>query len=361
MSNIRHIAKMAGVSITTVSRVMNNVAGVSQAAREAVLAAVNQAGYVPEVGRRSTSNIALLYTDVPTLDSPFDAALLVGIYEGLQKLGYDLMVLDAHRSRQPGESFSHMFLRKGVKGALIRTTTSTQSVCQEIHREGFPCVVMGYRFDPPAMRCVFNDSREASGKAMEHLIALGHRRIAICIHVVEDSDHADRVAAYRSALQAHQIPFDERLVIRVPANRDGGVQAVRRVVTLSDRPTAVFLTDPLISVGVLCEARRLGLHVPGDLSIVGFDDAELRYALVPQLTSVCQDSKALGREAVTLLSQLIGGRGDEGHAAKALRCWLEVHDSTGALSDSLQSVSPPAPPAGRPRRDQLKVPDLRPN
>jgi DNA-binding LacI/PurR family transcriptional regulator len=339
MPNIRHIAKAAGVSIATVSRVLNNHPGVSDASRRAVLAVVNQAGYVPEVGRRSTTNIALLYTDAPTLDSPFDAALLVGLYEGVAKLGYDLMVLDAHRSRQPGESFSQMFRRKGVKGALVRATTSSQVLCQEIAQEGFPAVVMGYRFEHSQVNWVYSDSLEASAKAIEHLIGLGHRRIGVGIHVVEDSDHADRVEAYRRVLEAHSLAFDERLLIRVPANRDGGVQAVRRALTIPDRPTALFLTDPLLSVGVLGEARRIGLRVPGDLSVVGFDDADLRYALVPQLTSVCQNTKALGREAVAVLAQIISGRGARGPISRKLRCWLEVHESTGEHQLSTGSTS----------------------
>ena len=350
MPNIRHIARVAGVSIATVSRVLNNAPGVSDASRRAVLAVVNQAGYVPEVGRRSTTNIALLYTDAPTLDSPFDAALLVGLYEGLEKLGCDLMVLDAHRSRQPGETFSQMFHRKGVKGALVRATTSSQALCREIAQEGFPAVVMGYRFEASPVHWVYSDSREASAKAIEHLLALGHRRIGVCIHVVEDSDHADRVAAYRQALTAHDLAFDERLVIRVPANRDGGVQAVRRMITIPNRPTALFLTDPLISVGVLGEARRRGLQVPGDLSVVGFDDAELRYALAPQLTSVCQNSKALGREAVILLSQVMARRGSGRPITQTLRCWLEVHESTGTHQPSAPATrtkSRPGPPSKR--------------
>lgn len=334
MANIRDIAKQAGVSITTVSRVLNNLPGVREASRKAVMAAVNKAGYVPEIGRRSTSNIALFYTDAPSLDSPFDAALLVGIYEGLETLGCELMILDARRSRRPGESFSHLFLRKGVQGALVRTTTSSQTICREIAGEGFPMVVVGYRFEEPPVRCIYSDSREASGKASEHLIGLGHRRIAVCIHLVEDSDHIDRVAAYRQALEAHGIPFDDRLVIRVSANRDGGVQAVRRIAMMSQRPTALFLTDPLTSVGVLGEARRLGLRVPEELSLVGFDDAELRHCLVPQLTAVCQNSKALGEQAVAMLAQVIARPTGTAPATKALRCWLDLHESTAACPAS---------------------------
>ena len=341
MLNIRNIAKAAGVSIATVSRVLNNTPGVGEASRRAVLAVVNKAGYVPEVGRRSTTNIALLYTGGPTLDSPFDSALLAGVYEGLEKMGYDLMVLDAHRSRQPGETFSQMFRRKGVKGALVRATTSSQAVCQELAQEGFPVVVVGYRLEKSPVNCVYSDSREASGKAIEHLIGLGHRRMGIGIHVVEDSDHADRLAAYRQVLEAHDIAFDQRLLIRVPAHRDGGVQAARRMITIPNPPTALFLADPLVSVGVLGEARRMGLRVPGDLSVVGFDDADLRYALTPQLTAVCQNSKALGREAAAMLFRAMAGRGG-GPTTKTLHCWLEVHESTGPRQLSARTNPPNA-------------------
>jgi DNA-binding LacI/PurR family transcriptional regulator len=330
MPNVRQVARAAGVSISTVSRVLNNAPGVSERARKEVLAAVNRSRYVPEVGRRSVSNIALLYTGSPTLDSPFDAALLDGIYEGLERLGCDLMILDARRSRHPGETFSRMFLRKGVRGVLVRTTAESEADCREIAREGFSSVAVGYRFEAGAVNCVYSDSREASAKAVEHLIALGHRSIAVGIHVVEDSDHRDRVEAYRGALEAHGIAFDDRLVIRVPANRSGGVQAVRRITTMPNRPTALFLTDPLITVGVFCEARRMGLRVPEDLSLVGFDDAELRYELAPQLTAVCQDSKTLGREAIGFLGQILSNPRKTDPSAKALRCWFEVHESTGA-------------------------------
>jgi DNA-binding LacI/PurR family transcriptional regulator len=358
MANIREIARQAGVSITTVSRVLNNLPGVGASARQAVLTAVNEAGYVPEVGRRCTSNIALLYTDAPTLDSPFDSALLVGIYEGLQSLGYDLMLLDARRSRRPKETFSHLFLRKGVQGALVRTTTASQTVCLDIAREGFPMVAVGYRFEDSKMSCIYSDSREASRKAMEHLVALGHQRIAVCIHVVEDSDHADRVAAYRQVLSSHGLPCDERWVIRVAANREGGVQVIRRITAMSPRPTALFLSDPLISVGVLDEARRVGLRVPEDLSVVGFDDAELRHCLVPRLSAVCQNTKALGREAVGLLSNIIRHPRGVGPGTKALRCWLELHDSTAPRVAHPRVIKSGLVPASEPKRTRRSLPSI---
>lgn len=340
MSNVRVIAKRAGVSITTVSRVLNNHPHVSENARRRVLAISKEVGYSQSVGRRSVSNIAFVYTGEPSLGSPFDSALLAGLQDGLGEQGYDLMVLDARRARLPNETFSQMFMRKGVCGAILRTTTQARGLCESIAEEGFPTVVVADRFDNPKVSFVECDSRDACHEAIEYLVGLGHKQIAISVHVVDDSDHADRVAAYRQVLKASGIEYDPRLVWRIPATRDGGVQMVRRLVTSPNRPTAVFIADPLPAVGVLAEARKLGLMVPRDLSVLGFDDTEMRLTVMPELTAVCQDAVALGRESLAALVMLINREFRRPAAIrKTLRAWLEIHDST--------SAPPKAPDASR--------------
>ncbi|MBA4188623.1 MAG: hypothetical protein C0467_11540 [Planctomycetaceae bacterium] len=326
--NIRAIAREAGVSISTVSRVLNNAPGVSEVARDAVLTAVNRTGYVPEVGRRSTSNVALVYTAGASLDSPFDAALVNGIYAGLDGSDADLLILDARRSRQPSETLTQMLMRKGAQGALLRTTTASQALCEEVVAEGFAAVVVGSRPDDPKLNCIYSDSRPASREAVEHLLGLGHKRIAIGTHIVEDSDHADRLAGYHDALAAREVTTSEELVIRATADRAGGVQVVRRIAGMTPRPTAVYLTDPLMAVGALEEARRVGIRVPQDLSLIGFDDGELRHSLVPHLTAVCQDTVALGRAASELLLEVIAKTNRTKPKRSARRCWFEIHDST---------------------------------
>lgn len=327
MSSVRAIAQEAGVSISTVSRVLNNAPGVGEQARDAVLAAVNRTGYVHEVGRRSASNVALVYTAGASLDGPFDAALVNGVFAGLEASEADLLILDTRRARQAGESLTQMLVRKGAQGALLRVTTKSQEVCAEIAAEGFAAVVVGSRPDNPRLNCIYSDSRPASREAMRHLLALGHRRIALGTHVVDDSDHADRLAAYQETLASAGVPFDELLVVRAPFDQAGGVQVVRRVAAMTPRPTAVFLADPLMAVGAMAEARRLGVRVPQELSVIGFDDSELRHALVPHLSAVCQDTVGLGRAATELLLEVIA-RKHRKPIQKARRCWFEVHEST---------------------------------
>jgi DNA-binding LacI/PurR family transcriptional regulator len=301
---------------------------VSKDVRERVVAASNEAGYVANVGRKSTSNIAFVHTGESSLGSPFDAALMYGMSCGMEEHGYDLLILDARRARLPGETYTQMFLRKGVRGAVLRTTLATRTVCEAIAEEGFPAVVVADRFENPKVNYIYACSRDSSREAVEHLIHLGHRRIAICINIVDDSDHADRVAGYTQALQDAGIEFDPKLVLRVPAHREPGAQALRRLRTLPDAPTAVFMTDAAAVVGLLSEARRTGVRVPEDLSIVGFDDTQMRYGLTPELTAVCQDAEALGREAFAACHLLATSAGDMPVVQKAMRTWLEVHGST---------------------------------
>jgi LacI family transcriptional regulator len=336
MSNVRAIAKRAGVSPATVSRVLNNHPTVSAEVRQRVVAATNEAGYVASVGRKSTTNIALVYTGEVSLGSPFDAAMMAGMGRGMEEYGYDLMILDARRAKLPHETYTQMFGRRGIRGCVLRTTTATRGVCEAIVDEGFPAVVVADRFETPNVNFIYSDSRDSSREAVEHLIGLGHRRIAIGVNVVDDSDHADRIAGYKHALADHGLEFDRRLVLRVPANREGGWQLMRRMLSMPERPTAVFLADPLTVVGAMAEARKLGVEIPRDLSIVGFDDAELRYSVYPELTAVCQDAAALGREAFTALYGMLDQPDGQPIVKRALRTWLEVHGSTAA---------PPALPA----------------
>ncbi|QDU33474.1 HTH-type transcriptional repressor CytR [Poriferisphaera corsica] len=337
MSTVRSIAKKAGVSITTVSRVLNNHPRVSNEVRERVLAAANESRYVPSVGRKSTTNIAFMYTGELTLGSPFDAALMRGMALGMEEYSYDLMVLDARRARLPKETFSQMFMRKGIKGVVLRTTQDTLSIGDTIANEGFPCVMVGARSDNPNTSYIYSDSRSSSLEAIEYLIGLGHQRIAICLNVVDDSDHVDRYEAYKTALEINNIDFDPKLVLRAPARRDGGEQLIKRIMTMPQRPTAVFITDPMTTIGALSQARRMNVDIPKDLSVVGFDDSESRYTVFPEVTSVCQDAIKIGRDAFTVLHDRIESSNSEKtinesiHAA--LTSWFEIHESTCAVTE----------------------------
>ncbi len=241
---------------------------------------------------------------------------------------YGLLVLDLQRSRRRGETYRQFFHRMGIAGALLRVNNRTHGICAELADEDLPAVVVGDRLDHPKVSCVYSESRTASREAIEHLIGLGHRRIAISVNVVPDVDHEDRVRGYSEALDESGIEFDPKLVISAPAHRVGGATVAKRVATMADRPTAMYVTDPMAALGVFHEMAQLGINVPDDISIVGFDDTEYRYFINPTYTAVCQNTHALGQEAIDALWKRISAPGAE-PVRKALQTWLEVHDSTG--------------------------------
>jgi len=328
MPTVRQIAKDAGVSIGTVSRVLNNSPRVSDNARDKVLAVANRAGYVANVGRRSTSNVALLYTGKPSLGSPYDAAIMEGMSVGLDRAGYDLIVLAASRARSRGETLSQMLIRKGVRGAIVRTTTETREAVRDLADERFPFVVIADEFGDPAIRCLTTHVDDACRRAIEHLVHLGHRKIAITLNLLDDHDHAVRLNIWRETLAAHGLDPADRLIHRVWGFRDAGAVALRQMVAIPDGPTAVFCTDPLVGVGMCHEAQRLGVSIPGDLSILGFDDGDQRFSTYPRLSAVCQDAEALGRAAFATLERRFR-QPSNAPDIPAPECWFEPHDSTG--------------------------------
>jgi DNA-binding LacI/PurR family transcriptional regulator len=339
MTTIRKVATRAGVSIATVSRVINGSSRVAPELRERVLQAVSSCGYAPTVGRRSEASIALVYAGPFSVGSPYDAACLDGMVAAMLGTEFDLKIVHLRRDKLPDESYSQFFSRKGVRGAIVRTTCMDRDVARGIAEEGFPSVVLGDHFDDPNLTFAFNDSRSASYEGIEHLISLGHRRIAFASNETEDGDHVDRREAYRSALMAHQI-FDERLMFRVPARRLDGGQLTRKIMSLSTPPTAVFFADPLTAEGAVNEAHEIGVRLPEDLSILGFDDTDTRHAVHPSLTAVCQDSCDLGRRAYEFLVKRCLGKASEPEPMLPGKAWLEINHTTGRVPDQPIRILP---------------------
>lgn len=330
MASVRQIANQAGVSIATVSRVINNSPKVSESARARVLEVINQEQYKPKTGKLLTTNVAYIFTDSITLGSPYDAGILAGMSSGLEYNELDLLVLNAKSCRQGSETFQDVFRRKGVCGLIVRTTSATVAMCRAIIESGLPTVVLGDEIEGYEPLCLDIDSRSASRDAVEHLVGLGHQKIAFATNVVEDKDHSDRYGGYLDALELAGLEANSKLHFRVPASRQGGEQLARRIASMADAPTAMYVADPGTCLGLITESRKLGISVPGQLSIVGFDDSETRYLTSPVLTAVCQDAQRLGNEA---MRKLVGSMPAHDPVIEtdqtSLLAWFEVNESTG--------------------------------
>jgi DNA-binding LacI/PurR family transcriptional regulator len=338
MTTIRRVAQKAGVSIATVSRVVNGSTAVAPELRDRVLEAVSRCGYAPTVGRRTAASIALVYTGPFSIGSPFDAACLDGIVTAMLESDFDLKITHLRRDKIPDETFSQFFFRKGIRGAILRSTSADRDVARMIGDEGFPAVVLGDRFDHPRLAFAYNDSRAASAEGIEHLISLGHRRIAFAANDIDDGDHIDRLEAYRQTLTAHGI-YDQQLEFRIPAHRLDGAQLMRKILSLGTPPTAVFVADPLTACGAVNEAHKLKLKIPEELSVLGFDDSDSRFSVVPTMTAICQDSWELGKRAYELLMQQCEELATSAPTGLG-KAWLEINHTTGREPDEPIRIMP---------------------
>lgn len=303
MASVRSIAEKAGVSIATVSRVLNDDPAVTPRTRDAVMQVIDRSGYSVRVRKVAGATLGFAYTQKRTLAVPYDAAVFEGVVRGAEESRWDVMLVSFQRDKRRDESFTQFFQRKGVRAVVLRTAAATRDVCQQIADEGFPHVVISERFDSPDVNYIDGDSKGETHRAIDYLISLGHRRIAFGMHNVPDRDHFDRFEAYQAALAEHGIAYDGKLVCRHPATLAGGGTILTLLVNRPERPTAVFFADPILAIGAMRRAQELSLRVPADMSIVGFDDTDARFSTCPVLTAVCQDASMLGVEAARWLTR----------------------------------------------------------
>ncbi len=304
MSSVRQIAHELGISVATVSRAINQRSGVSEETRKRVLEAAERFKYLPSTGRKPTNVIGLVYPEEPVKSDlgDFEAALLSGILRGVYEKKHDLTFISAARDKHVDESYTQFFHRKGVRAILMRSLGDT-SLVEKISSENFPILLVADRSEDPNVNYIDSISYDTSKKAVEHLIGLGHQRIGLAMHNMVDTDHMDREAGYRDALKNAGLAHDQSLTVRAQANTAGGEIMLTSLLGLPQPPTAVFFTNPMSTIGALHKCLRLGIKVPRDLSIVGFDDSVTRFQTFPRYTAVCQDAVALGVEAARWITR----------------------------------------------------------
>lgn len=328
-TTLGQIADAAGVSIATVSKVLNNREDVSVETRRRVEKHLRAAAY-RRVGASSTRQHRPSRQIEVVLHRPqtaYNMTVLDGITASAQIEGFEIVI-----SRGPGgESMGvevAALLASDRAGAIFLTMDASGPEFQRLSDAGFPVVVV----DPlhaVGTKCVTIGATNFTGAvaATEHLLALGHRRIGHAGGPAAIECSQARLAGYASALRRTNIPLEESLVTHVPFTYEAGMKAGRDLFDRADTPTAVFAASDEIALGVMEEARRRGIRVPQDLSIVGFDDTFLAQRATPPLTTVAQPLVEMGQLAVRSLAQVIAGdRVGTSHIELATR--LVVRGST---------------------------------
>lgn len=337
----RRLADELGLSIATVSRALNNHPDVAPETKAKVMQRADRSGYMPRVGRRPTNVIGLVYpTDPIRADyGNFESMMLAGVLDGVNEQRFDVTIINVQRDRMPGDSYTHFFREKGVRGVIVRRINPASRMAEDIANEGFPCVLIADRSDQESVNYICSDSFAESKRAVEHLLALGHRRIALGVHSVVDADHLDRRRAYEVVLGEAGLQVAPELIAQAPASMEGGGAIVDRLLSLDSPPTAIYFTDPLTTVGAMHRCLTLGIQVPRDLSIVGFDDGDVRFKTFPHCTAVCQDARQLGVEASRWLTRSLAAGGPIPRFREHRATTLSVNRSTSVPPENPSRIS----------------------
>ncbi|HEY5295765.1 MAG TPA: LacI family DNA-binding transcriptional regulator [Gaiellaceae bacterium] len=330
-ATIRDIADLAGVSIATVSRVLNDRPDVAPETRESVLQVVRAHGFSTNRGARglSSGRTGMIGLTLPLVADAYFGPILSGAAEALYESDMRIVLCPTLHEHDREVSLLERLMRGTTDGAILMLPEESADELRMLQRQGFPFVVVDPREQPPdGIPCVAAMHAAGAKAATEHLLALGHRRIGALAGPEGWYATDERLLGFRAALAGKGILLDPDLVVYSDWRTPRGTEAAEQLLSLPDPPTAIFGFNDNVAIGVLNAARERGLSVPRDLSVVGFDDTAQASIVTPQLTSVSQPLAEMGRMGVSLLIRIL-----EGQRVDALRMELStklvVRESTG--------------------------------
>jgi LacI family transcriptional regulator len=300
---IRDVAKLAGVSPITVSRVVNNLPGVSLATRERVNKAIDELNYVPNAmakGLRSQQSrtIALVLTDIT---NSFWTTVARGVEDTTAIKGYNVIFCNTDEDREKEAKYLNILLQRRVDGIIIAPSSNDKDYLLSLKRHNVPCVLVDRRVNGFNADVVRSDSREGARLLTQHLIDLGHRRIALLAGPSRVFTSRERLAGYIETLQKNNIPVDDGLIKEGMFEEVGGFQYAKEILECEPRPTAIFAANLSIAIGALQALREAGVRVPEDIGLVCFDDLPQVSVIYPFLTVWAQRPYAMGVAAAELL------------------------------------------------------------
>ena len=309
MPNIYDVAKRAGVSTATVSRVFSQPDVVASATRRKVLAISDRLGFTPNVASRQfrTRRTYKIVVTVPDISNPFFSLILQGIEDAAQREGYSVLLGDTQHDDKREERYAQMLRRKEADGLIFlghRLPREAAGLIESMAPDRAP-VVNGCEFSPSVgVPSVHIDNARAAHEAMAHLYALGHRRVAVVTGPLVSPLSRDRLSG-ATACAKKQRALRGFVVMHGDFSIESGAVAARRLLGRTERPTAVFCFNDEMAMGVLEVARSLSITVPDQLSVVGFDDIRFAQYTVPPLTTIAQPTRQIGEGTVRLLLRIL--------------------------------------------------------
>ncbi|MEV5841953.1 LacI family DNA-binding transcriptional regulator [Streptomyces sp. NPDC051985] len=308
MPTMADVARSAGVSVATVSHVLNETRPVLPHTRQAVLDAIEELGYTPNTLARSlvTSRTRSIGLAVSAISNPYFTEILQGVEAAALEKGYSLLIADPHDDPGHERKVVQLLHERRVDGMIVAPSADPRELLAYLGRHAVPTVLLdrvidGHVDGAPRFDQVCAENTEPMARLVTHLAGLGHRRIGLVAGLPGLSTTSERVAGYRQGLAAAGLPLDERLVVPGNSESDGAGEATATLLSLSIPPTALVTANNAMTIGALRALRARGLSVPDDIALCCFDDFTWADLFSPRLTAIAQPSREIGAEAVRVL------------------------------------------------------------
>lgn len=331
---IEMVAAQAGVSKTTVSFVLNNNPSISEATREKVLKVIEDLGYQPNINARNLSSktnrcICVVMPELGHIfEDPYFARALGGVYDEVEGADYRVLLKKASFDFALNKEYLNLFRRKEIAGMIYVGSTLDDTYLKDFLDTQYPFVLVNNALPDAKLPYVCADFVQSGYIATKHLIDLGHTRIGHIAGSLNTMTARDRLSGCRKALEEAGIEYDEKLLVLGHYNREDAAEATRSLLALRHIPSAIFVDNDTMAIGVLQVLKEMGIRVPSEMAVVGGDSIELSTVMTPTLTSIELPIYEISRTAVRLLIDLIEGRSDE--LSQVLPTKLVVRQSCGA-------------------------------
>ncbi|MCW5322233.1 LacI family DNA-binding transcriptional regulator [Verminephrobacter aporrectodeae subsp. tuberculatae] len=308
---IRDVAKHVGVSTASISRTLNNPESVRPELRVRIDAAIAELGYIPDAAARALSSrrTRTIGAIIPTVDNAMFARGIEALQTYLSLQGYLLLLSTSDYDPETEARQAQNMVSRGIDGLILRGDTHTDALRRLLASQRIPFINVGVYHPEKPYASVGGNNEAAAWRACRYLIELGHRKIGMVAALSANNDRATaRVAGVRRALAQGGLSLRPEWYIEVPYHLDDARQGARALLSASDWPTAVVCGNDVIAYGVVLEVERRGLNVPGDLSVMGFDDLEWSRHLRPSLSTIHVPTDEVWTRAGEYLVKSLAGR-----------------------------------------------------
>ncbi len=330
--NIKSVAKKAGVSVATISRVLNHPDTVAPDTREHILSVMESLDYKPNWMARGlklnrTGAIALL---IPEITDMGYMEIAKGVEDVARQKNYNLMLCTTEDDRNKEKGYIENFIARKVDGLILVSTHLKKSDLAQMKKQDISVVLIGKNEELTGENLVYTDYRAAAAEATRHMLEIGYKKLGMISGIRPKIENADKLEGFRKTLKEEGLDCPEDHYFEEENGIEGGYLAASKLLNLKDRPEAVFVSSDIMAIGAMEKLKQSGLKIPQDIAVVGFDNLKISGYLEPKLTTVSKPMYRMGLVAARLLFDVMEEEQDDSEPQEILiQSKLKVRKSCG--------------------------------